>query len=372
MEGEAAEAVQSDAIDDQEKQEKQEVQPRRIRVDADVLAGMSREDLLAKWIAQDAYLDYSEANHGKAVSEEEVASLRESEAKLQMQQQESTRRENVLVMRLATKEHEMQDLMSQVHELKQGQTTLQLRSMLLDPAVNVLFQKMQAEITELKSKVTQAQDDLSAWKFTPDSVTGKKLMAKCRNLVQENQDLGKQMSQGRISQLESELAVQKQYTEELKASQSELTEVIVHMEEEVESLGSTILFLQEQLRLANEKVAGLAPADGLPVIRPESEEMEAEDQNNVGLPDTILNGNGMEERRSCDKNDDREASCARQEVVLLDKKHTRHSPVEDPPLQGEAVNDDDDDGVDDEVDDDDDDVDPAVDRTSEGEEPMEG
>ena len=54
--------------------------------------------------------------------------------------------------------------------MKQGQSqmTLQLRSMLLDPAVNVLFQKMQAEIAELKSKVGQAQDDLSAWKFTPD------------------------------------------------------------------------------------------------------------------------------------------------------------------------------------------------------------
>ena len=52
------------------------------------------------------------------------------------------------------------------------------------------------------------------------SVTGKKLMAKCRSLVQENQDLGKQMSQGRIAQLESELAVQKQYADELKANQT--------------------------------------------------------------------------------------------------------------------------------------------------------
>ena len=41
----------------------------------------------------------------------ELAGLRESEEKLKHQQQESTRRENVLVMRLATKEHEMQELL---------------------------------------------------------------------------------------------------------------------------------------------------------------------------------------------------------------------------------------------------------------------
>lgn len=44
-------------------------------------------------------------------------------------------------------------------------------------------------------------------------------MAKCRMLIQENQDLGKQLSQGRIAQLEAELALQKKYSEELKGSQ---------------------------------------------------------------------------------------------------------------------------------------------------------
>ena len=44
-------------------------------------------------------------------------------------------------------------------------------------------------------------------------------MAKCRMLIQENQDLGKQLSQGRIAQLEAELALQKKYSDELKGSQ---------------------------------------------------------------------------------------------------------------------------------------------------------
>lgn len=38
-------------------------------------------------------------------------------------------------------------------------------------------------------------------------------------LIQENQELGRQLSQGRIAQLEAELALQKKYSEELKSSQ---------------------------------------------------------------------------------------------------------------------------------------------------------
>ena len=44
-------------------------------------------------------------------------------------------------------------------------------------------------------------------------------MAKCRMLIQENQELGRQLSQGRVAQLEAELALQKKYSDELKGTQ---------------------------------------------------------------------------------------------------------------------------------------------------------
>lgn len=44
-------------------------------------------------------------------------------------------------------------------------------------------------------------------------------MAKCRMLIQENQELGTKLSQGRVAQLEAELALQKKYSDELKGSQ---------------------------------------------------------------------------------------------------------------------------------------------------------
>ncbi|XP_028414076.1 pre-mRNA-splicing regulator WTAP-like [Dendronephthya gigantea] len=229
-----------------------ESSPKRIKLMDNVndLKKMSKDSLLSKFQEQEKYIDHLEDKVNNTSNAGEITSLRESEEKLKFQQQESTRRENVLVMRLATKEQEMQELLTQIHDLKQAQNPAgaQLRSTLLDPAVNIVFQRMKSELDETKEKLEQAQNDLSAWKFTPDSVTGKKLMAKCRMLIQENQELGRQLSQGRVAQLEAELALQKKYSEELKTSQDELNEFVIQLDEEVEGMQSTILTLQQQLK----------------------------------------------------------------------------------------------------------------------------
>lgn len=47
--------------------------------------------------------------HSSNVSANDMTGLKESDEKLKQQQQESARRENILVMRLATKEQEMQE-----------------------------------------------------------------------------------------------------------------------------------------------------------------------------------------------------------------------------------------------------------------------
>lgn len=52
------------------------------------------------------------------------------------------------------------------------------------------------------------------------SNTGKRLMAKCRLLYQENEELGKVVNSGRVAKLEGELALQKNFGEEVKKSQS--------------------------------------------------------------------------------------------------------------------------------------------------------
>ena len=60
---------------------------------------------------------------------------------------------------------------------------------MLDPAINHLFLKMKTELKETKEKLESATSELAAWKFTPDSQTGKKLMARVRTLIQVQLEL---------------------------------------------------------------------------------------------------------------------------------------------------------------------------------------
>lgn len=133
--------------------------------------------------------------------------------------------------------------------------------------MNVLFQKLRQELQATKAKLEETQNELSAWKFTPDSNTGKRLMAKCRLLYQENEELGKMTSNGRLAKLEADLACHKSLCDEVKKSQSgkratlerseffymkffriEMDDFLQEIDEDVEGMQSTILFLQQELK----------------------------------------------------------------------------------------------------------------------------
>jgi len=152
----------------------------RIRLEDRHLQKFKAEKIADKWREQDKYIDYLESK---------LELLKDqSKSKLESQNQDSTRRENILIMRLASKEQEAQDMMVQIQELKQAlaPSTSNLRATLLDPCINLLFEKMQEQIKDLQTQLNEAKGELSAWTFTADSVTGKKLMGKCRMLIDEN------------------------------------------------------------------------------------------------------------------------------------------------------------------------------------------
>lgn len=152
-----------------------------------------------------------------------------------------------------------------MNELKSAQapTNSSLRSALLDPAVNSLLQLLRTELQTTRSRLEDTQNELSAWKFTPDSNTGKRLMAKCRLLYQENEELGKITSSGRIAMLEGDLALQKSLSEEIRQSQLELDSYLADLDEDVEGMQSTVLFLQQELRKAKDLVNVLQKENGM-------------------------------------------------------------------------------------------------------------
>ncbi|KPM03824.1 hypothetical protein QR98_0022590 [Sarcoptes scabiei] len=180
------------------------------------------------------------------------------ERELKRTRLEAIRKENVLMMRLTLKEQELQDCLSQIKRLELFKYKAnQPEFMLQDPALNYIFQKMDKEVENAKSRVEEMQKEMNAWKFSHDSMIGKQLMSKCKMLHQENEDLGKMISSGKIAKLESGLAMYKKYSETLAKSQQEFEETLNEIEENGEGLQNTIYYLNSKCQELKDKIQKL-------------------------------------------------------------------------------------------------------------------
>lgn len=231
-----------------------------IKLTTEQILGMNTSEVSEKWSIQDRYISSLHEKLEALTKEvEELRGVRERETRLKGQLAEAQRKEQYHIMRLASKEHELQDMGAQVQELKGLSSNMGgLKHCLLDPAVNLLFERLKRDLETARTKMEETQNELSAWKFTPDSNTGKQLMAKCRLLIKENEELGRMIASGRLAKLEGDLALQKNFSEELKKSQSDLDEFLLEMDEDTEGMQGTIYYLQQQLRKEKERVAILS------------------------------------------------------------------------------------------------------------------
>lgn len=217
----------------------------RIIICDDDLANLTTEKLTSLWNRQNAYIDSLE---------EKIQQLQSDLSRVENEKKEKllecTRRENLLLLTVSCKERQISQLNEQLSDVRRLQlpNECQLRSTLLDPAVNLLFERMKKEVSEAKMKVEETENELSAWKFTPDSNTGKRLMAKCRMLYQENEELGKVISSGRFAKLEGELELQKELCGNIEKSQSEIEDLVLELEENNLALQSTIINFQNQIK----------------------------------------------------------------------------------------------------------------------------
>lgn len=235
---------------------------RRVHLSRDHLADLDKDQLAAKWLQQESYINQLE----NAV--EELGKQADSlQHELQSNEAKYKRRLHNICMKLTLRDRKINQLQEKLDLITQNQlpTPYQLESTLIDPALNLMFEKMKCEMNAAKVKVEEMQNELSAWKFTPDSTTGKRLMAKCRLLHNENEELGKEMSTGWVAQLTGNLALQKKFSEEMKKSQIELDEFLLELEEEVEGMQNTIYYLQQKIK---EEKKTPAPTSNIPNTNP--------------------------------------------------------------------------------------------------------
>ena len=92
----------------------------------------------------------------------------------------------------------------------------------------------------------EAQAELEASQFSAGSLAGKKLMQKCKDLQTENEQLGKELSDGRLQKLRAEVAMHKEVAHELGRNLSEAREWAESLLEELETAQATIFELRRE------------------------------------------------------------------------------------------------------------------------------
>ena len=181
--------------------------------------------------------------------EADVHELRAAERRMQRDLGQRRRTESSLVLRLALKERENADLQEQLRELRQALRPAhsQTATLLLDPAVNAEIMRLREEVKEAQRREKEAQGQLEASQFQSGSIAGKKLIQKCKELQAENDQLGKDLSEGRVQKLRADAALQKEYEGELKKALSETREWVEHLTEELDTSQALVLTLRREV-----------------------------------------------------------------------------------------------------------------------------
>lgn len=191
----------------------------------------------------------------RQATESDLNELRAAERRMQRDLGLHRRRESSMVLRLALKEREMGELQQQVGELRQAAhpSHVQQTTMLLDPAVNAEIMRLREELKEARRKEQAAQDELQASQFQSGSIAGKKLIQKCKELQAENDQLGKDLSEGRVQKLRADAALHKEYAGELRKALDETREWVEHLTEELDTSQGLVLSMRRELNALKAK-----------------------------------------------------------------------------------------------------------------------
>ncbi|KAL5223682.1 hypothetical protein ABZP36_010321 [Zizania latifolia] len=175
--------------------------------------------------------------------------LKTSEESLKEQLEKAKKREAAFIVTFAKREQEIAELKSAVRDLKTQlrPPSMQTRRLLLDPAIHEEFTRLKNLVEEKEKKIKELQDNVAAVNFTPSSKHGKMLMAKCRTLQEENEEIGAMASEGKIHELGMKIAVLKNQNNELRNQFNELYKHMDGLTDDVERSNEMVAILQDEL-----------------------------------------------------------------------------------------------------------------------------
>ncbi|KAL3512783.1 hypothetical protein ACH5RR_025500 [Cinchona calisaya] len=188
-----------------------------------------------------------------------LQNLRSSDDSMREQLEKAKKKEAAFIVTFAKREQEIAELKSAVRDLRAQQKppSMQARRLLLDPAIHEEFTRLKNLVEEKDKKVKELQDNVAAVNFTPQSKMGKMLMAKCRTLQEENEEIGNQANEGKIHELAMKLALQKSQNSELRSQFEGLCKQMEGLTNDVDRSNEMVLVLQEKLEERDAEITKL-------------------------------------------------------------------------------------------------------------------
>ncbi|CAN0428173.1 unnamed protein product [Ectocarpus sp. 12 AP-2014] len=201
-----------------------------------------------------------------------------------------SKREGALMARLSAKEQEVYEVQASARDLYRARRPVTdfARQVYTDPAINVEFQLLTAQLAEMENSLRLKEAELKELRTTADKADKDKgtgaaakgtgaagkpppaggtgsnsgasakgestvarasaLVARCQRLEQENEELAASADVAKVAQLTSEKAVAEAYAGELKTALEEAYEYIEKLEEEREVHSTKVYALEEELR----------------------------------------------------------------------------------------------------------------------------
>uniref|UniRef100_A0A803L8I2 FKBP12-interacting protein of 37 kDa n=1 Tax=Chenopodium quinoa TaxID=63459 RepID=A0A803L8I2_CHEQI len=201
-----------------------------------------------------------------------IRTLRSSDKSLKEQLEKAKKKEAAFIVTFAKREQEVAELKAAIREL---------RAQLKPPSLQNL-------VEEKEKKVKELQDNINAINFTPNSKMGKMLMAKCKTLQEENEEIGNQASEGKMHELSMKLALQKSRNAELRNQFEGLCKSVEVLTTDVERSNEMVVILQEKLEERDAEIKRLKLElqqkngaeeinDSAPMVTDEPQSTEAED-----------------------------------------------------------------------------------------------
>lgn len=240
------------------------------------LTTITKDELILKWRDLIKFTDDQRLKFKQTLADKQ-AELDEINTKKSL---EIAKLKNIILMKyVSSKEQESTNQFQQSTALKSHQEQTELS--FVDPSINSIIIQLKRELDETKKKRDDLQNELNSWKFNPDSQMSKRLMAKCRKLLKENEELGKVISSGNVAQLENDLAYHKEMLNEACENEQNINSFLSEMDNEMEAMQATILDLQEQLRNVEEAESKNKETESTQMATEKEKPQQQDEQMNI-------------------------------------------------------------------------------------------